>query len=101
MPVVRGIYRGVKQIFETVFKQDGQSFRPGRADRVAGRGHCGRSCFITEPAAGELAEALPGRGARVAVFVPCTPNPTTGFLVIMDAPRVKEVDLTPDEASSS
>jgi uncharacterized membrane protein len=32
------------------------------------------------------------------VFVPCTPNPTTGYLVIMERARVKEVDLTPDDA---
>ena len=54
-------------------------------------------CFITEPAQGALAEALPP-AEHLCVFVPCTPNPTTGYLVVMERARVKEVDLTTDDA---
>ncbi len=96
MPVVRGLYKGVKQIFETVFKQDGHSFRKVGLIEWPGEG-LWSLCFITEPAAGTLAEALPP-GDHVCVFVPCTPNPTTGYLVVMERARVKEVDLTTDEA---
>ena len=96
MPYVRGIYKGVKQIFETVFKQDGQSFRQVGLIEWPGEG-LWSLCFITEPAAGALAEALPP-SEHLCVFVPCTPNPTTGYLVIMERARVKEVDLTPDDA---
>ena len=96
MPVVRSIYKGVKQIFETVFKQDGQSFRQVGLIEWPGEG-LWSLCFITEPAAGALAEALPP-SEHLCVFVPCTPNPTTGYLVIMERARVKEVDLTPDDA---
>src|SRR5215208_6118158 len=96
MPVIRGIYRGVKQIFETVFKQDGNSFRQVGLIEWPGEG-LWSLCFITEPAAGALAEALPP-AEHLCVFVPCTPNPTTGYLVIMERARVKEVDLTPDDA---
>ncbi|MFL4976572.1 MAG: DUF502 domain-containing protein [Microvirga sp.] len=96
MPVVRGIYRGVKQIFETVFKQDGHSFRQVGLIEWPGEG-LWSLCFITEPAQDALAGALPGR-EHVCVFVPCTPNPTTGYLVIMERSRVKGVDLTTDEA---
>ena len=96
MPVVRSIYKGVKQIFETVFKQDGQSFRQVGLIEWPGEG-LWSLCFITEPAAGALAEALPP-AEHLCVFVPCTPNPTTGYLVIMERARVKEVDLTPDDA---
>ena len=49
MPVVRGIYRGVKQIFETVFKQDGHSFRQVGLIEWPGEG-LWSLCFITEPA---------------------------------------------------
>ncbi len=49
------------------------------------------------PRPGALAEALPP-AEHLCVFVPCTPNPTTGYLVIMERARVKEVDLTPDDA---
>jgi uncharacterized membrane protein len=96
MPVIRGIYRGVKQIFETVFKQDGNSFRQVGLIEWPGEG-LWSLCFITEPAQGALAVALPGE-EYLCVFVPCTPNPTTGYLVIMERSRVKEVDLTTDEA---
>src|SRR5215210_3298226 len=58
MPVVRGIYRGVKQIFETVFKQDGHSFRQVGLIEWPGEG-LWSLCFITEPAQGALAAALP------------------------------------------
>jgi uncharacterized membrane protein len=96
MPVVRGIYRGVKQIFETVFKQDGNSFRRVGLIEWPGPG-LWSLCFITEPAQGALAAALPSH-EHLCVFVPCTPNPTTGYLVMMERSRVKEVDLTTDEA---
>jgi uncharacterized membrane protein len=96
MPVIRGIYRGVKQIFETVFKQDGNSFRQVGLIEWPGEG-LWSLCFITEPAQGALASALPGE-EHLCVFVPCTPNLTTGYLVIMERSRVKEVDLTTDEA---
>jgi len=96
MPVVRGLYKGVKQIFETVFKQDGQSFRQVGLIEWPGEG-LWSLCFITEPAQGALAEALPPAD-HVCVFVPCTPNPTTGYLVVMERSRVKEVDLSTDDA---
>ena len=96
MPVVRSIYKGVKQIFETVFKQDGQSFRQVGLIEWPGEG-LWSLCFITEPAQGALAEALPPAD-HVCVFVPCTPNPTTGYLVVMERSRVKEVDLSTDDA---
>jgi Protein of unknown function (DUF502) len=56
MPIVRGLYKGVKQIFETVFKQDGQSFRQVGLIEWPGEG-LWSLCFITEPAQGALAEA--------------------------------------------
>ena len=96
MPVVRGLYKGVKQIFETVFKQDGHSFRKVGLIEWPGEG-LWSLCFITVPAQGTLANQLPS-GDHVCVFVPCTPNPTTGYLVIMEHARVKEVDITTDEA---
>lgn len=96
MPFVRGLYKGVKQIFETVFKQEGTSFRKVGIMEWPGPG-LWSICFITEPAQGPLAEALPP-GDHVSVFVPCTPNPTTGYLVIMERSAVREIDITTDEA---
>ncbi|GLK77184.1 membrane protein [Methylopila jiangsuensis] len=96
MPIVRSLYKGVKQIFETVFKQDGTSFRRVGVIEWPGPG-LWSLCFITEPARGALAAGLP-EGEHVCVFVPCTPNPTTGYLVMMEAAKITEVGVTTDEA---
>ncbi|GLK80606.1 DUF502 domain-containing protein [Methylopila turkensis] len=96
MPIVRSLYKGVKQIFETVFKQDGTSFRRVGLIEWPGPG-LWSLCFITEPARGALAAGLPGED-HVCVFVPCTPNPTTGYLVMMEASKVTEIDVTTDDA---
>ena len=96
MPVVSGIYKAVKQIFETVFKEESHSFRQVGLIEWPGEG-LWSLCFITEPAQGALAAALPEQ-EHLCVFVPCTPNPTTGYLVMMERSRVKEVDLTTEEA---
>lgn len=95
-PFVRGLYKGTKQIFETVFRKDGGSFRRVGMIEWPGEG-LWSLCFITEPAQGSLAAALPGPD-HVCVFVPCTPNPTTGYLVMMHRSRIREVEVTPDEA---
>ncbi|MDR4306422.1 DUF502 domain-containing protein [Chelatococcus sambhunathii] len=96
MPVVRSLYKGVKQIFETVFKQDGTSFRRVGLIEWPGPGMWS-ICFITEPARGALAAGLPGPD-HVCLFVPCTPNPTTGYLVMMEESKVVEIGVTSDEA---
>ncbi len=100
MPVVRGIYKSVKQIFETVFSQSGTSFRrvglvefprPGQWSIV----------LISAPPTGAVAAGLPAGGAEehMSVFLPCTPNPTTGFFFYLPARDVIEIDVTPDEAA--
>jgi uncharacterized membrane protein len=91
MPVVRGLYKGVKQIFETIFSQSGTSFRkvgmvqfpqPGMWSIV----------FIAQEAAPEIAGKLPDGDEQIGVFLPCTPNPTTGFFFYL--PRREVVELT-------
>jgi uncharacterized membrane protein len=96
MPIVRSLYKGVKQIFETVFKQDGTSFRRVGLIEWPGPGMWS-ICFITEPARGALAAGLPGPD-HICLFVPCTPNPTTGYLVMIEASKVTEIGVTTDEA---
>lgn len=96
MPIVRSLYKGVKQIFETVFKQDGTTFRRVGLIEWPGPG-LWSLCFPTEPARGALAAALPPTD-HVCVFVPCTPNPTTGYIVMMEASKVVDVAISTDEA---
>ena len=97
MPFVRGLYKGVKQVFETVFKDGGSSFRRVGLIEWPGPG-LWSICFISEPARGKLAALLPPGQDHQCVFIPTTPNPTTGYLVMVSADRLVEIDVTPDEA---
>ena len=85
MPVVRPIYKSLKQIFETLFAKTGSSFRrvglvefpsPGMWSLV----------FVSNPASEDIAVRLP-ETEHVAAFMPCTPNPTTGIFLLCAAPR--------------
>ncbi|KPF71905.1 hypothetical protein IP69_05140 [Bosea sp. AAP35] len=98
MPVVRGLYKGVKQVFETIFSQSGTSFRkvgmvqfpqPGMWSIV----------FISQEAAPEIAERLPDGDDQIGVFLPCAPNPTTGFFFYLPRREVVEVALSVEEGA--
>jgi len=97
MPVVRGIYKSVKQIFETVFSQSGTGFRRVGLVQFPNPGMWS-IVFISSPPSSCVAEHLPA-SAHISVFLPCTPNPTTGFYFYLPADEVVEVPLTPDEAA--
>ena len=97
MPIVRGIYKGVKQIFETVFSQSGTSFRKVGLVEFPAKGMWSL-VFISTPPGDLLAGALP-EGAHLSVFLPCTPNPTTGFFFYLPARDVIEVPLTTEQAA--
>jgi uncharacterized membrane protein len=95
-PFVRSLYKGVKQIFETVFKQDGTSFRRVGLIEWPGPG-LWSICLVSEATRGRLLSALPGEG-YLNVFVPCTPNPTTGYFVVMHESLIRDLDVSTDEA---
>jgi uncharacterized membrane protein len=97
MPIVRGIYKSVKQIFETVFSQSGTGFRRVGLVEFPAKGMWS-IVFISTPPSGNVASHLPP-GAYTSVFLPCTPNPTTGFYFYLPADQVIEVPLTPDDAA--
>jgi uncharacterized membrane protein len=98
MPVVRGLYRGVKQVFETLFSTTGTSFRTVGLVEFPVKGTWS-IVFISAPASAELQGALPPAGDYVGVFLPCTPNPTTGFFFFLPRREVIEVGLTVDDAA--
>jgi uncharacterized membrane protein len=98
MPLVRSIYKGLKQVFETLFSESGSSFRtvglvefpsPGMWSLV----------FLSQPPSEEIVSRLPGREEHVSVFMPCTPNPTTGFFFYVPRSSVIELDI-PVEAAA-
>lgn len=97
MPVVRGIYRGAKQIFETVFSQDETSFRRVGLVQFPSKGMWS-IVLISAPPPRSIADALPPQGDMISVFMPCTPNPTTGFWFYLPHSEIVEIPLTADEA---
>lgn len=98
MPVVRGIYNGLKQIFETVFSQSDAGFRRVGLVRFPDETRWS-IVFISTPPTGHIAAALPQGEPHISVFLPCTPNPTTGFFFYLPEKDVIEVDISPDDAA--
>src|SRR4051812_59413 len=95
MPIVRPIYKTMKQIFETLFSKSGSGFgKVALAEFPAGMWSV---VFLASPPSGELAAHLPG-GDYVSCFMPCTPNPTTGFFFYAPRAQVIELDITVEQA---
>ncbi len=96
-PVVRGIYKSVKQIFETVFSQGGQQFRKVGLVEFPLKGSWS-VVFIASDPTPIVADVLP-TGGMTSVFLPCIPNPTTGFYFFVPAKDIIELPMTPDDAA--
>jgi len=88
MPILRGIYSASKQVIETVVGQNATSFREVVLVEFPRR-DCWTVAFITGVAKGEIAELA--EEELVNVFVPTTPNPTSGYLIFV--PRAEIVPL--------
>jgi len=96
MPIVRPIYRTAKQIFQTLFSKSGSTFRkvglvefpsPGMWSLV----------FLTQSPTDEISSRLPAL-EHVSAFMPCTPNPTTGFFFYVPRRDVIDLDITVEQA---
>jgi uncharacterized membrane protein len=98
MPVIRSIYKSIKQIFETLFSQSGTSFRKVGLIEYPSKG-VWTLVFISTPPTERIAALLPSGEPHISVFLPCTPNPTTGFYLFLPASQVTEINLTPEEAA--
>lgn len=96
-PVVRGLYKSVKQIFETVFSPNGAQFRKVGLVEFPVKG-AWSIVFITSEPAAAVASVMPGGEEMTSVFLPCTPNPTTGFYFIIPKRDVIELAMTPEDA---
>ena len=98
MPVVRTIYSGVKQIAETVFAQSERSFEKACLIQYPRKGIWAIG-FISTTAKGEIARRAETGGALMSIFLPTTPNPTSGFLLFLPKEDVIELDMTVEEAA--
>lgn len=98
MPVVRSIYSGVKQIAETVFSQRDTSFDKACLVEYPRRG-IWAIAFISTGAKGEIASGIPVEEAKVSVFLPTTPNPTSGFLLFVPKSDIIELDMSVEDAA--
>ena len=95
IPVVKSIYGGVKQVSETLFSSEGQAFRQALLVQYPRPG-CWTIAFQTGVVGGEVGAVLPGE--HVSVYVPTTPNPTSGFFLIMPKSEVVELQMSVDSA---
>jgi uncharacterized membrane protein len=96
MPIVRPIYKTMKQIFETLFSKTGSSFRKVALVEFPAPGMWSL-VFLSQPPAGDLATKLP-EGEHVSCFLPCTPNPTTGFFFYVKRAELIELDISVENA---
>jgi uncharacterized membrane protein len=98
MPVVRSIYSGVKQIAETIFAQSERNFEKACLIQYPRKGIWAIG-FISTTARGEVANKAETMGSLVSIFVPTTPNPTSGFLLFFPREDVIELDMSIEDAA--
>jgi uncharacterized membrane protein len=95
IPVVSSLYGSVKQVSDTLFSSSGNAFRKAvlipypHADSYT-------IAFLTGTPGGDVKNHLVGE--FVSVYVPTTPNPTSGFFLMMEKSRVVELDMSVDAA---
>src|SRR5689334_20033237 len=99
MPVVRAIYRGLKQVFETLFSGQGSSFRKVGLVEFPSPGMWSIVLISQSPSV-NIASQLPGEEEHISVFLPCAPNPTTGFFFYVPKSKIIEVDMTTEDAAT-
>jgi uncharacterized membrane protein len=95
---VRSIYAGAKQIAETVFNQQDRSFEKACLVQYP-RKDIWAIGFVSTEAKGEVATRAQTGSTLMSVFVPTTPNPTSGFLLFFPKEDVIELDMTVEDAA--
>ena len=95
IPLVRSIYGGMKKLAEQVFSGQGQSFRKVVMVEYPRKGMWSLG-FLTSDPVGEIEEKAGGVDL-LAVFVPTTPNPTSGFLLLVPKDEVRELTMSVQE----
>ena len=98
-PIVRSVYSGIKQIAETVLSSRDSSFEKACLIEYPRKG-IWAIAFVASDSRGEIAEKNPDKENQlVSVFIPTTPNPTSGFLLFIPKSDIKYLDMTIEEAA--
>jgi uncharacterized membrane protein len=98
MPVVRGVYRLLKQIFQTIFSKSGTSFKRVGLIEFPRRGIYAL-VFIAGDSPAEIQEKAGKGDAMMTVFMPNAPNPTTGFVTFIPAREVVLLDMSMEDGA--
>lgn len=99
MPLVRGVYKALKQIFETVLSNRSEMFRQVGLVEYPRKG-VWSLVFVSNERETEINAKLDKEGdPLVAVFMPCTPNPTTGFLMYVHRSEIVLLDMTIEDGA--
>jgi len=98
MPVVRSIYNGLKQIAETVFAKTETSFETACLVEYPRKG-IWAIAFISTNAKGEVNKRIPVNEQLISVFLPTTPNPTSGFLLFVPKSDIMELSMSVEDAA--
>jgi uncharacterized membrane protein len=95
IPLVRSIYNSVKQVSDTLLAPNGQAFRQAVLVQYPRHGSWTIGLLTGTPS-GEVAKLLPGE--HVSVYIPTTPNPTSGFFLMMPRSEVQPLEMSVDAA---
>jgi uncharacterized membrane protein len=95
IPIVKSVYSSVKQVSDTLFSSNGNAFREAVLVQYPRQGSW-TIAFVTGRPGGEVAQHL--TGGYVSVYVPTTPNPTSGFFLMMQRTDVVPLAMSVDEA---
>ncbi len=98
VPVVRSVYNGIKQIAETVFAQAETSFEHACLVEYPRKGMWAVA-FISSTAKGEVARNIPVDQQKISIFLPTTPNPTSGFLLFVPRSDIIELEMSVEDAA--
>jgi uncharacterized membrane protein len=95
IPIVKSIYNSVKQVSDTLFSSSGNAFREAVLVEYP-RAGAWTIAFVTGKPSGEAAAQL--GGDHVSIYVPTTPNPTSGFFLMVPRTDVIALRMSVDEA---
>ena len=97
MPIISTVYNSIKQIIQAIFKTNGNSFKQPCLVEYPKKG-VWAVAFISTNTEGEIRKKI-NLGDLVTVFLPTTPNPTSGFMLFVPKKDIKLLDMTVEDAA--